>query len=70
MSKNKAELHAVNNPNVQPSKDGMSEQMRESIQLRAYELYQHRGSEPGHDVEDWIRAEAEIMEQAQLNRAA
>lgn len=28
---------------------------------RAYELYEGRGREPGHDVQDWLRAEAEIL---------
>jgi hypothetical protein len=32
----------------------------EQIRLRAYELYEARGREDGHDVEDWLQAEAEI----------
>jgi hypothetical protein len=28
---------------------------------RAYELYSARGGEAGHDLEDWLRAEKEIM---------
>jgi len=30
------------------------------IRERAYELYEERGNEDGHDVEDWLRAEAEL----------
>jgi hypothetical protein len=30
------------------------------IQLRAYELYEQRGREHGHDVEDWLEAETEV----------
>lgn len=30
------------------------------IERRAYELYLDRGSEPGHDFEDWLRAEREL----------
>ncbi len=30
------------------------------IQRRAYELYEQRGRQPGHDVEDWLQAEREI----------
>ena len=26
----------------------------------AYFFYQERGCEPGHDVEDWLRAEAHV----------
>jgi len=32
----------------------------QSIQRRAYELYLNRGQEPGHELEDWLRAEREI----------
>ncbi len=32
----------------------------EQIRLRAYELYEARGRGDGHDVEDWLEAEAEI----------
>jgi Protein of unknown function (DUF2934) len=31
------------------------------IRARAYELYQERGATPGHQQEDWARAEREIM---------
>ena len=30
------------------------------VKKRAYELYQERGMEDGHDVEDWLRAEEEV----------
>ncbi len=36
----------------------------EQIARRAYELYEVRGREDGHDLEDWLRAEAEITAQA------
>jgi Protein of unknown function (DUF2934) len=32
----------------------------EDVAHRAYELYVQRGSEPGKDVEDWVRAEKEL----------
>lgn len=31
------------------------------IRQRAFELYQERGSEPGHETEDWVRAEQEVL---------
>lgn len=38
-----------------------TEQNREEeIRQRAYELYEERGREDGQEVEDWLRAEAEI----------
>ena len=32
------------------------------ISHRAYRLFQERGSEHGPDVEDWLLAEAELLE--------
>lgn len=32
------------------------------IRVRAYELFVRRGSTPGHEVEDWLQAEAELLE--------
>ena len=32
----------------------------EEIHRRAYELYEERGRENGHDFDDWLRAEEEI----------
>jgi Protein of unknown function (DUF2934) len=37
-----------------------ADQIHEMIRLRAYHFYEERGSEDGHDVEDWVRAEAEV----------
>jgi hypothetical protein len=33
---------------------------REDIAHRAYELFVQRGSAPGNDIEDWVRAEKEL----------
>jgi len=40
-----------------PAAQGNTE---EEIRRRAYELYEARGREDGHDMEDWLEAEAEI----------
>jgi hypothetical protein len=37
-----------------------AEAMGEEIRCRAYELYEQRGREDGHQLEDWLRAEAEV----------
>jgi hypothetical protein len=34
--------------------------LEEQIRRRAYELYERRGREAGHEVEDWLQAEAEL----------
>jgi len=38
---------------------------RDEVARRAYELYQARGEEPGHELEDWLRAEREFNKQGQ-----
>jgi Protein of unknown function (DUF2934) len=35
-------------------------ELESQIGLRAYELYEARGREDGHEQEDWLRAEEEI----------
>jgi hypothetical protein len=38
-----------------------AEAVAEQIRIRAYELYEARGREDGHDMEDWFEAEAETQ---------
>jgi len=59
--------------NAQPTKPAilrstasgtLAERMRQAsaaIARRAYELFEARGSEHGHDWEDWFRAESELL---------
>ena len=37
--------------------------MRERILMKAFELWQERGYRDGHDLEDWLDAEAIVMEE-------
>lgn len=37
-----------------------SQNLEEEIRRRAYELYEQRGREDGHDIDDWLRAESEV----------
>lgn len=39
---------------------------QEDIARRAFELYEARGCEQGHDVEDWLQAERELAEERGL----
>ena len=32
------------------------------VEQRAYELYENRGREPGHDSEDWFQAVSELLQ--------
>jgi hypothetical protein len=38
---------------------------KEAIERRAYEIYIERGTVEGHDVEDWLAAEEELMARAE-----
>jgi len=35
------------------------------IQIRAYELYEERGKRQGFALEDWLKAEAEVLARSQ-----
>ena len=35
---------------------------QDSIRERAFQIYESRGSKPGHDTQDWLRAELQILE--------
>lgn len=42
-------------------KQGSLELTEELIRVRAYQLYENRGCEDGHDLDDWLQAEAEVF---------
>lgn len=44
--------------------------LEEEIRRRAYELYEKRGREDGHDLDDWLRTEAEITAKSAKPAAA
>ena len=39
------------------------------VAQRAYELYEARGAEPGHELEDWLNAEQELNKESQVLRS-
>lgn len=43
---------------VQPASTG---NLEEAVRFRAYQLFLQRGARHGHDLEDWLRAEGEIV---------
>ncbi len=47
-------------PTAKPD-EGSLELTEELVRIRAYRFYEERGCEHGHDLEDWLRAEAEIF---------
>lgn len=43
--------------------------LEEEIRVRAYQLYEERGYTPGHEDEDWLVAEQEILNRNDQQRA-
>jgi HSP20 family protein len=39
----------------------LASNIRDAVAHRAYELFEARGSQHGHDIDDWFRAEAELV---------
>ena len=37
--------------------------IQEQVRRRAFELYEQRGREDGHDLDDWLQAESELVQQ-------
>ena len=46
-----------------------SDALVETIRQRAYELFEQRGREHGHDLDDWITAELEVNRQTKAQAA-
>jgi hypothetical protein len=42
----------------------MTAAAHDKIANRAHQLYEARGREPGHDMEDWLKAEHDLEERA------
>jgi hypothetical protein len=42
---------------------------QEQIRRRAFEIYEQRGREDGHDLEDWLQAESEVVALPRHSRA-
>jgi predicted small metal-binding protein len=43
--------------------EAASPELEGRIRVRAYQLYEQRGKQDGHDLEDWFQAEAELAGQ-------
>jgi hypothetical protein len=42
-------------------------ELQDQIRARAFQLYEQRGRDDGHDPDDWLQAEAEL---SQVHKAA
>jgi hypothetical protein len=43
---------------------------QERVNQKAYELFQRRGGEPGHDMEDWLEAERLVRDELSREQSA
>ncbi len=39
-----------------------TDEFQAQVRSRAYELYERRGSQDGHELDDWLQAEAELAQ--------
>lgn len=53
---------------LEPS--AVSKELQRQIAQLAFQLYEARGREDGHDVEDWLRAEAVLRRETILPKAS
>jgi len=60
----------INPTKKSPTAVNESQELKDKIRRRAYQLYEERLWEDGHELEDWLRAEEEIMEQEVRPKAA
>jgi Protein of unknown function (DUF2934) len=62
------------NPPKKPSATATNEsqdlELEDQIRIRAYELYEARGRQDGHELEDWFRAKEEITQKKARTIAA
>jgi len=42
----------------------------EKIRRRAHEIYLERGKQPGHALDDWLEAEAEVLRDQAIDEAS
>jgi len=57
-----AKTRKTSSPAARKSPSAGSQPTRDQIALRAYEIYLERGGTPGQELEDWTRAERELLE--------
>jgi hypothetical protein len=44
--------------------------LQEEVRRRAYQLYEQRGMLDGFELEDWLQAEGEVLENPRIQKAA
>jgi hypothetical protein len=65
----KPKKNSVNAPTGAESQHRYFEDLGSRLAKRAYELYVQRGKEDGHDIEDWLEAERQILPKEMFERS-
>ena len=42
----------------------LPDDVNEKVALRAYQIYERRGGQSGHELEDWLEAERSVREES------
>ena len=50
---------------AEPATSEQLQDMTDQVRARAYELYELRGREDGHDLDDWLLAESQLIQEPQ-----
>jgi len=53
-------LKPTTKPKITAQVAESSNELEAQIRARAYKLYEQRGREDGHELDDWLEAEAEL----------
>jgi len=53
-------VHRPNPPSTDSQKVQFPDQIHDRINQRAYELYERRGRDDGHALDDWLTSESEV----------
>lgn len=48
----------------------VTSELQEQIRRRAYEVYEQRGRDDGHELDDWLQAESEVTQHKAKTAAA
>jgi hypothetical protein len=63
--------HPTSTPRQEPTQVTKSTpDLQEQIRRRAYGLYEQRGRDEGHELDDWLQAESEVTQQKAKTVAA
>jgi hypothetical protein len=64
------QLNQVRRAPTESQEINLQEDVQEAVRRRAYEIFEQRGMEPGSELEDWLQAEAEVLDAWASRRAA